>query len=158
MPEITVTVRGKQAHAAGSPVIVCGNTDYTLHFDLDAEWENHDLKTARFVYRAGGGMLYQEVLFTGSTCAVPPLHDTCEVAVGLYAGSLRTSAPALIPCARCVTDGFPPHPDPAPDIYEQLLACLRAMQTDSAPPPVSAVFCAAGFLAGTVGAAESEEA
>lgn len=157
MPEITVTVREKQAKAAGTPFIVCGNADYTLRFDLDAEWDGHDLKTARFVYAENGAAVCRDVLFTGNVCAVPVLRDTYAVSVGIYAGGLITSAPAVIPCARCVTDGFPPHPDPAPDVYAQLLAYLSAMQTDSAPPPVSAVFCAAGFCTGAVGAAESED-
>ena len=158
MQEITVTVRDKTAAACGDPVIVCGNSDCTVTFDLDSDWDGFPLKTARFVWLSGGALLHQDVLFEGNVCAVPVLRDTYEVSVGLYAGSICTSSPARIPCARCITDGCVPRPDPAPDVYEQLLAYLEAMQQDSAPPPASAGFCAAGFCTGTVGSAESEEA
>ena len=157
MPEIRVRVRGRQAEVSGAPVVVCGNSDYTVQFDLDGEWDAFELKTARFAFQTGGVPVYQDVLFRGDACAVPVLRNTYELAVGLYAGNIRTTAPALIPCARCVTDDGVPRPDPAPDVYEQLLALLRAAQTDSAPPPGSAALCAAGFVTGAAGSAESEE-
>lgn len=37
MREIQITVRNKLAGAAGKPEIICGNSDYLLYFDLDAE-------------------------------------------------------------------------------------------------------------------------
>ena len=158
MPEITVRVQDKIAQAEGSPLLVCGNSDYTVRFLTDGEWGAFPVRTARFSYVSGSALLYQDVLLDGDVCAVPVLRDTYEVSVGLYAGDIRTTTPARIPCARCVTDGMLPHPAPAPDVYEQLLTYFEAMQQDSAPPPAAAAFCAAGFLSGTVGSAESEEA
>lgn len=36
--ELKVTVRNKIAEDDGTR-IVCGNSDYTVHFDLDEEWK-----------------------------------------------------------------------------------------------------------------------
>lgn len=157
MPEITIRIQDKIARAEGEPVIVCGNSDYTVRFTADAEWGAYPVRTARFAFVRGGTALYQDVLLDGDTCSVPVLRDVYEVSVGLFAGNIRTTTPARIPCARCITDGSLPHPAPAPDIYEQLLTLLEAMQQDSAPPPAAAVFCAAGQISDTVGSAESEE-
>ena len=35
-----VRVERKIAKAIGSPVIICGNSGYTIIFELDAEWDD----------------------------------------------------------------------------------------------------------------------
>ena len=36
MPELKITIRNKRASGTGT--IVCGNSDYTVLWDLDEEW------------------------------------------------------------------------------------------------------------------------
>ena len=145
MPEITVKVRNKRAEVIGSPVIVCGNSGYTVTFDLDGEWSAYALKTARFNYVRDGVRLHQDVVFQGSTCAMPTMHDVYEVAVGVYAGSTHTSTAAHIPCERSATDDAAQHWDPAPDVYDQLLALLEDLPADAGEPSGDVMLLADGI-------------
>ena len=127
MPEIEISVRSKIAQAQGSPEIVCGNSDYTVTFDLDSEWAPYDAKTAQFKFFENGVPRCYEVAFTGNTAAIPAVYDTGELLIGVYAGDIRTSTPARVPCLPCISDGTTPHHDPPPDIYEQLLTLIEGM-------------------------------
>jgi len=127
MPEITVNVREKIAQTAGNPEIVCGNSDYTVTFDFDTEWDEYESKTARFVYLENGVPVYADVIFDGNTVDIPPVYNTCELMIGVYAGNIRTTSPASVPCAPCITDYQPYHPEPAADVYEQLIELLENM-------------------------------
>lgn len=140
MPDISVTVREKIAQTQGAPEIVCGNSDYTITLDLDAEWSGYDEMTARFVWcdLRSGKIVHADVLFTGNVVAVPVLYSTAAVAVGLYAGDIHTTTPARIPCARCITDDASQHEDPAPNIYQQLLDYLAELAGDGGAKPVFA--------------------
>jgi len=138
MPEITITVADKTAAAQGSPVIVCGNSDYAVNFIFDAEWDAYPVKTLRAVWYSGGLPVYADVIFEGTAAELPAFYETAEVAVGVYAGNICTTTPARIPCARCITDSSPRHPDPLPDVYDQLLVCLKQLET-AAPAPSSDV-------------------
>ena len=95
---IKINIADKRPTVIGSPVIVCGNSDYSIEFAFDAEWANASAKTARFVYVKSGAVKYQDVEFTGNTAPVPVLAGIKEVQVGVYAGELRTTTPARIPC------------------------------------------------------------
>lgn len=124
MPDISITVADKIAHAAGSPVIVCGNSDYSITFTFDTEWDAYAIKTARFVYVSAGAIKYQDVVFEGDMVAVPILYNITAVSVGVYAGNLHTTTPARIPCQRSILCNDPVHADPPPDVYNQLLELL----------------------------------
>lgn len=128
MPEIFIRVDAKTAEVLGNPVIVCGNSDYTLRFAFDSEWDAYTAKTARFVYMRNGHPVYQDVIFSGDACTAPALYDTDCAAVGVYAGDIHTTTPARIPCARCITDSASVHPDPPPDVYTQILAYLEEIE------------------------------
>ena len=102
---IKIDVAAKRARLVGEPVIVCGNTDYTIDFTFDAEWADRPAKKARFVWTTPTGLKHIDVPFTGSTVAVPVLSGIREVMVGVYAGNLCATTPARIPCeysVRCV--------------------------------------------------------
>lgn len=129
MPVIEIQITGKIAQTVGQPVIVCGNSDYSIQFTFDSEWDIYEAKTARFVYRKGSSLYHQDILFTDDTCTVPVLYDTDCVAVGVYAGNIHTSTPASIPCAHCITDDEPVHPEPDPDVYVQILSYLAGLDT-----------------------------
>lgn len=131
---INVTVRGKIARAEGRARVVCGNSDYAVRFDFDAEWEAYDLKTARFVSEDGS---YTDVQFEGEDCAVPILRNTRTLLVGVFAGNLRTTTAALIHAVPCITDPDGTPADPTPDVYTQLMERFNAME-----PPAAVLYTA----------------
>ena len=129
MNVIPITVSGRIASLADpDAAVICGNTDDRVHFSLDGEWISYPVKTARFRYCQNGALLYQDVLFEGSECRIPVLHDITDVEIGLYAGDIRTTTAARVLCVPCITDGAPQHEDPAPDVYDQLLEYLAGLQ------------------------------
>ena len=98
--DINIKVNDKIA-VGDETLIVCGNSDYTVNFELDAEWDAYEKKTMRVGYRNGK---YKDVEFSGSSCALPVISKRPWIAVGLYAGQLHTTTPALFRCAECITD------------------------------------------------------
>lgn len=114
--------------------IVCGNSDYQIEFTFDDEWNASTYKTARFVYSRGGAVVHQDVDFTGNTVTVPVLTKTTEVYVGIFAGELRTSTPAVIPCKLSILceSGTPAIPSPETDARIMQLLNLAISQQDSA--------------------------
>ncbi len=129
MPDINITVRDKIAKAEGSPEIVCGNSDYAVVFDLDSEWDTYDLKTMRVVWIdiLTGTPRYIDVPFSGNSAVIPAVYNAYEIAVGIYAGDIRTTTPARIPCDRCITDGSVVHETPSASVYEQIIDLLEKM-------------------------------
>ena len=123
MPDISIKIRDKIAQVQGSPQIVCGNSDYCAVFDFDAEWGDYDEKTMHIVWMdiSSGTLKHYDVQFSGSTAVLPALYGCDCACIGVYAGDIRTTTPARVPCLRCITDGEPYHDDPPPDIYLQLM-------------------------------------
>lgn len=119
MTTIPIMVRRKKA---ADPVkcIVCGNDDYQVVFDFDEEWDAYHIKTARFIF--GGQFI--DVVFEGNACPVPRLSAVDHVAVGVFAGDLITSTPAIIGCRRSIlcSEGAPA--EPSPDVYAQIMELL----------------------------------
>ena len=126
MPDITIRVRGKIAQAVGSPTIICGNTGYNVIFDLDSEWDDYDIKTMRVAWTDtfSGQPRHTDVPFILGFAAIPAIADAYEVSIGLYAGNIKTTTPATVPCERCITDGGTYHEDPDPETYAALLELL----------------------------------
>lgn len=114
--EAKIVVKDKVA-TGDNTVFVCGNTDYTIKFDFDEEWSAESVKTARFIYNDQ----FQEVVFEGDTCAAPAVTDTIALAIGVYAGNLRTTTPAFFNCATSILCGSETHADPPQDVYDQLI-------------------------------------
>lgn len=122
---IKIQIAKKHATVVDTPVIVCGNRGYSVEFIFDSEWDAAAAKTARFVYVRKGAVRYKDVVFTGNTVSVPVLSNIKEVRVGVFAGDLRTTTPARIPCElsiRCDT-GVPA--DPTPSQYDQIMKLIR---------------------------------
>lgn len=95
---IKIDIANKRPTVDGTPIIVCGNNDYQIHFTFDAEWDNSLLKHARFAWRKGGKQLYIDVPFTGDRVEVPMLTEVRFVYVGVYTDHLQTTTPARIAC------------------------------------------------------------
>lgn len=119
---ITLNVRDKIASCITEKPVVCGNSDYEIHFNFDEEWNGHEVKTA--VFTVNGKSVLKP--FSGTVCKIPELNNTLILWVGVFAGTiddgtLSTSTPALVHCVPCATDGehlpFPP-PD---DVYNQIV-------------------------------------
>ena len=100
--DIKITVADKRCTVQGAPVIVCGNSGYTVTFTFDAEWDQAGKKTARFTYVRDGKRQRTDVELTGNTVNVPAVYRTMELQVGVYAGDLVTSTPARIPCEKSI--------------------------------------------------------
>lgn len=105
MEEIRVVVADKIATVSGTPLIICDNSDYTIKFTFDAEWANEDSKIARFSFLKNGLNRYIDVPIENDTCNVPILSDIEAVAVGAYAGNLRTTTGAEIRCKKSILSG-----------------------------------------------------
>ncbi len=127
---IKVDVADKVASVIGAPAIICGNSDYTITFSFDREWETFDIKTARFVYKRGGALEYLDVVFSGYIVAVPILTNIDEVYVGVYSGELHTTTPARIICKKSILcSDSTRHEDPGPDVYQQLMDTINGLET-----------------------------
>lgn len=123
--DIKVVVKDKVATAPTDAVIVCGNSDYTIIFQFDDEWDGLEAKTARFKYSAyAGPKQHIDVPFTGNVVEVPILTDVHKVEVGVYAGNLTTTTGAPIRCLPCIRCGAGEKVEPNPDKYDELMELL----------------------------------
>ena len=102
--------------------IVCGNSDYIINFSFDEEWAEHEAKTARFEF----GGKYIDVVFTGNQCPAPILSNTVAVGIGVFAGDLHTTTPAIINCRKSALCGGGLPAEPAPDVYAQIMEQINA--------------------------------
>jgi hypothetical protein len=99
MPQLQVIISDKIAtYVERGGEIVCGNSDYSIKFSFDEEWAGVEAKTARFVWNSE----YYDVDFEGDTCSIPVITKASQVQVGVYAGELQTTTPALIKCRSSI--------------------------------------------------------
>ena len=116
MPTIAISVTDKRAVVSGTPVIICGNSDYSITWTLDSEWTSLTDRVAHFEFWNDNGLREaKDVSFTGDSVTVPVLNNIDRVFIMLYAGDIHTSSPVCIPCIRTVTkkEEVPPSP-PSP--------------------------------------------
>lgn len=100
---INISITNKRPDVDGAPVIVCNNKgSYTTQFTFDDEWNAYTKKVVRFVWIQKGKVKFKDVEMTGTTCTVPALSNTDKVRVGVFAGDICTTAPAVIPCVRSI--------------------------------------------------------
>lgn len=123
---INITVRNKVAVNPAQDRYVCGNSDYEVHFDFDAEWNAHETKTARFIKEDGTPY---DVVFSGNVCPVPVISDTYKLQVGVYAGNLSTTTAAYVPCKKSILCGGGVPAAPADDVYNQIMAKLNSLES-----------------------------
>lgn len=120
MPIIEIEIKNKIARSPEAE-IVCGNSDYEIHFSFDEEWSEYNVKTARFRYNGTKA----DVVFEGNVCNAPIIKGASFCTVGVFAGNLHTTTPAVIVCKRgaLCDDGMPA--DPTPDVYAQIMELLN---------------------------------
>lgn len=106
--------------------VVCGNSDYEVVFEFDKEWGEHSIKTARF--RTNGE--YTDVVFEGNICNMPIISNAKIVWIGVFAGELSTSTPAIVHCKPSILDGEGVPAPPRENVYSQILdMCAEAVST-----------------------------
>lgn len=126
MPDLYLTVRQRIARAEGMPVIVCGNSDYTVHCSFDSEWDAYPKKRMRVCFRTRKGKaVFYDIGMTGNTEPMPVVRDIAGVEIGFYAGDICTTAPARIPCALCITDLPAEAQTPQQDTFNLLMQRLN---------------------------------
>ena len=126
MKDLRITVNNKIAtYHKRDGDIVCGNNDYQIVFTFDAEWDAHVTKTARFIWKDN----YTDVVFTGNICPVPIITNAASCEVGVYAGNLATTTPAIIGCVKSILcgDGLPASPND--DVYAQIMQIIDQLGT-----------------------------
>ena len=122
MNVIQIEIKNKIAELSAPALIVCGNSDYVVEFNFDEEWAEHPIRTARFSTWKG----FTDVVFEGSQCPVPVLSNASYVKIGVFAGDLRTTTHAYIPCKKSILcEGGAPI-EPTPDVYAQLIAMIES--------------------------------
>lgn len=124
MSIINITVKNKIAQNP-TKEIICGNSDYVIYFDFDEEWAEHTVKTARFSFNNS----YIDVVFEGNKVNAPVISNTFTCAVGVFAGDLRTTTPAVIRCQKSILceGGVPAAP--TDDVYAQIIDKLGDIET-----------------------------
>lgn len=140
--EINISVSKKVAFAERGTIVVCGNGDYVAKFTFDEEWAKYETKTARFKW----GGKYTDVVFSGDECAMPIINNTCIAEVGVYAGDLHTTTPALIRCKRSILCGNEPESPASQEVRNEFLRVLDKrtgdladLQTDAKDNLVAAI-------------------
>lgn len=124
MPELNVIVKGKIAQGVKGQYAVCGNSDYVVKFDFDDEWNAQKYKTARFVWNDK----YEDVVFEGNECNMPIIMDAYKIKVGVFAGDLQTTTPAIIITKKSILCGSATAEKPSEDVYSQIMALLNDLK------------------------------
>jgi hypothetical protein len=120
---IPIIVREKVAKLVNPDELplVCGNNDYVVEFDFDDAWANYPAKTALFVF----GSDSVPVVFNGNVCKGVAVKNATECAIGVFAGDIRTTTGAYMPCVLSITDIGKTPKAPSQDVYNQIMELLQ---------------------------------
>lgn len=124
MPDINIAVTDKRPVCTAGTTVVCDNSDYIVHWDLDAEWSAYDTKTMRVIYMDS---TYADTVFTGDSVALPPVPVPGCVQIGLYAGDIHTSRMAFLRALSSVRSASGAPANPTPDVYDQLMELIKGL-------------------------------
>lgn len=125
--EINIAVKSKIAVQTDETVYVCGNTDYTVVFDFDGDWADLAVKTARFRYNG----THQDIVFNGDRCPMPQISNTHIIKVGVFAGDLHTTTPALVSARKSILCGSSVPEAPTDDVYNQIMERLNDIEAEN---------------------------
>ena len=121
MKRIEISVQNRVAWQTNSMDYICGNSDFVVGFVFDSEWDNHEIKTARFIH----GGEHTDIVFTGTECTVPKILNVKRMEVGVYAGNLYTTTPAFVQCRKSILCDSGAPAEPTPDVYAQVMELLN---------------------------------
>lgn len=90
--------------SGGVKAIVADNTEYTIQFLFDAEWQAYPAKTVLFV--RDDGLCYPPVIMEDGkdSCKIPRINGTGHIRIGVTAGDIITTTPAEIRVLRSVLE------------------------------------------------------
>lgn len=130
MPEILITVRDKLPVIAGDvKALVTDNSDYTVRFDFDEQWED-GAKTVYFV--RSNGYVYEPVKTVNDTVSVPIQRDAglmTRLLIGVQQGDIKTSRPCAVAIYPAVTDMIEDDAvQPEPSLWEDILKRLEKLE------------------------------
>ena len=135
MKTLPIKIREKIAVYDSDEKVVCHNSDYLLKFDFDAEWAEYKYKTAIVRYfKAPEGWLKHEIVFEGETCELPVIDKAAELYIGVFAGDIRTTTEAKIPCRLSALSMAGVPVDPPENIYNQILKMLEELKAGEVSP------------------------
>ena len=120
MKRIEISVQNLVAWQTNSTDYVCGNSEFVVGFVFDSEWDKIETKTARFIH----GGEHTDIVFTGTECKVPKIFNVKRMEVGVFAGDLQTTTPAVVHCRKSVLCDSGAPADPPPDVYAQVMEFL----------------------------------
>ena len=127
---INIIVKNKIAKAAQDFIVICGNSDYLINFDFDDEWNEHEVKTARFSFTKNGVKEFIDIVFANNVCNMPVLSNISTVEIGVFAGDLRTTTPCLLSCKNSILCESGAPVEPPEDIYNEIIElCNEALTT-----------------------------
>lgn len=121
MKRIEISVQNRVAWQTNSVDYICGNGDFVIGFVFDSEWSEYETKTARLIYNGE----HTDIVFTGTECKIPKILGAKRMEVGVYAGDLYTTTPALVHCRKSILCDSGAPADPAPDVYAQIMEKLN---------------------------------
>lgn len=135
MKTLPIKIREKIAVYDSDEKVVCHNSDYLLKFDFDAEWTEYKYKTAIVRYfKAPEGWLKHEIVFEGETCELPVIDKAAELYIGVFAGDIRTTTEAKIPCRLSALSMAGVPVDPPDNVYNQILKMLEELKAGEVSP------------------------
>lgn len=108
---------------SGPPCIVTDNSDYTVTFEPDEEWEGFEAKTVLYAFDVNGPIVHP---ILGNSDTIPVMHRAGVVYIGVTAGNIRTTKPLMLrvqASALQKTGGSVPEPDP--DVYSRIMELLN---------------------------------
>lgn len=120
--QLHIEVKGKIATLTSQNFqLVGGNSDYEVVFDFDEAWENHNVKTALFVYSSKS----VPVVFEGNICNGVAVEKSLLCYIGVFSGDLMTTTPACVDVEQSIRDIGETPRQPTKDEYNQIIELLN---------------------------------
>ena len=130
MAELKIQIRDKVATLISQDFqLVGGNSDYKVVFDFDEAWDNHQVKTALFVF---GDKTIERVV-DGNVCDGVAITNSTICLIGVYASDICTTTPAKVCDIKLSIKDFAtalPQP-PEKDVYDQLIELMNRYIEDA---------------------------
>lgn len=121
---INISVQNRVAWLTNSVEYICGNGDFSVKFAFDDEWDGYEAKTARFSYNG----IPIDVPFTGDECPIPKILGARKMEVGVFAGEMFTTTPAMIRCKRSILCGSGVPVAPPADVYGKIMEMIAELK------------------------------
>lgn len=120
--EIEISVKDLVAWQTNFMDYICGNGKFVASFLFDEEWEEYEIKTARFKYNG----IHKDVVFSGNKCAIPKILNANKIEVGVYGANGKATTPAVVNCRKSILCGFGVPAEPDSDVFDQIMEQLNS--------------------------------